>query len=143
MYDPYNPYGYMFPNHQASPMPYAPMGTTQLPQQVPQQVPQNGSPAVLQVATLNQVEQTQVPAGGKALVLVGNAPVIAMRVADSMGITTTDYYHIEKFDPNASAPVAGSDFITRAELQQALEQFAMQLPQMSAGAANEKEAAKK
>lgn len=139
MYNPYNPYEYMFPNHQASPMPYAPMGAAQ----PPQQAPQNGSPAVLQVATLNQVEQTQVPAGGKALVLVGNAPVIAMRVADSMGITTTDYYHIEKFDPNASAPATGSDFVTRAELRQALEQFAMQLPQAPAEATNEKEAAKK
>lgn len=79
----------------------------------------NGYPVVLQVATVKQVEQAQVPPGGKALVLVANEPVIAMRTADSMGLTTTDYYHIEKFDPDVQvAHTTSGDYVTRAEFNQ-------------------------
>lgn len=153
----YNPYGYpagygpqgpQFGAFTPSPMPN-PSGYQNAMQAAPAPAPAPGMPAVMQVATLDQVEHTQVPAGQKALVLVGNAPVIAMRAADNMGITATDYYRIEKFDPQAAAatPAPGADFVTRAELQHALEQFAQQLPiaaPASAPAANtEKEAAKK
>lgn len=151
----YNPYGYpagygpqgpQFGAFTPTPMPN-PSSYQNAMQATPAPAPAPGMPAVMQVATLDQVEHTQVPAGQKALVLVGNAPVIAMRAADNMGITATDYYRIEKFDPQAAAaaPTPGADFVTRAELQQALEQFAQQLPAAAPAAAptTEKEAAKK
>lgn len=102
-----------FPGQQS---PFQPMGMN-LPQ--PQQQAISGAPVVLQVATIKQVEQAQVQPGGKALVLVANEPVIAMRTADNMGLTTTDYYHIERFDPGAQAAAAPTgDFVTRAEFMQ-------------------------
>lgn len=102
-----------FPGQQA---PFQPMGMN-LP--LPQQQTASGAPVVLQVATIKQVEQAQVQPGGKALVLVANEPVIAMRTADNMGLTTTDYYHIEKFDPDAQiASAPAGDYVTRAEFQQ-------------------------
>lgn len=116
MYNPYNPYEYLYPGQQmAQQQPFQPQAMN-LPR--PVQTPQNGAPVVLQVATIKQVEQAQVQPGGKALVLVANEPVIAMRTADNMGITATDYYHIERFDPEAQAAPAASEFVTRAEFQQ-------------------------
>lgn len=75
------------------------------------------TPAVIQVATIKQVEQAPVQPGGKALVLVANEPVIAMRSADNMGITSTDYYRLERFDPEAQV-VPAAEYVTRAEFQQ-------------------------
>lgn len=116
MYNPYDPYGYLFPGQRmASPPAYQPIGAG-MPQ--PQQTPQGDAPVVLQVATVKQVEQTTVQPGGKALILVANEPVIAMRSADNMGLTTTDYYRIEKFDPDAASTPSTAEFVTRAEFQQ-------------------------
>lgn len=120
-----NPYTFQFnqpqqfsqqPGFPGQQTPFQPMGVN-LPQ--PQQQAASGAPVVLQVATIKQVEQAQVQPGGKALVLVANEPVIAMRTADNMGLTTTDYYHIEKFDPDAQMAAApAGDYVTRAEFQQ-------------------------
>lgn len=62
--------------------------------------------------------------------LVANEPVIAMRTADSMGITTTDYYRIERFDPDAAQAAPAGDFVTRQEFQQTIQQLldSMQKP---------------
>lgn len=125
--------------------PYAPYPPTpfQPPQFMPQQMqPQQpaqaqNTPAVLQVATIKQVEQAPVQPGGKALVLVANEPVIAMRTADSMGITTTDYYHIERFDPDAAQAAPASDYVTRQEFQQTIQQL---LDNMQKPARTKKEA---
>lgn len=115
------------------------------PQQATQPAQQGAAPVVLQVATIKQVEQAPVQPGGKALVLVANEPVIAMRTADNMGLTTTDYYHIERFDPEAAAAAPAGDFVTRAEFQQALAGLAQQLHQAApvSPASPEKEAEKK
>ena len=78
MYNPYDPYGYLFPGQRmASPPMYQPMGTG-MPQA--QQTPQGDAPVVLQVATVKQVEQATVQPGSKALVLVANEPVIAFNI---------------------------------------------------------------
>lgn len=133
MYSPYNPYGYLFPGQQMASQMAPQIAQTGLFQQqgvnlpAQQQTPQNAAPAVLQVATIKQVEQAPVQPGGKALVLVANEPVIAMRTADSMGLTTTDYYHIERFDPDAANTAPTGDFVTRAEFQQALASIAQQM----------------
>lgn len=115
MYNPYNPYGYLFPNQQQSYQPYQQQNTS-IPQQ--QQTTQNGMPTVLQVPNIKQVEQAPVQAGGKTLVLVANEPVIAMRTADNMGITSTDYYHIEKFDPESTSTPSNTEYVTREEFNQ-------------------------
>lgn len=113
------------------------------PQTAPQQ-PQSAGPAVMQVSTVKQVEQVQVQPGGKALVLVANEPVIAMRMADNMGLTTTDYYHIEKFDPDAApaAAVAG-DVVTRAEFNQTVQALVQQIQQLQQAAPAEQKANRK
>lgn len=103
-------------------------------------------PTVLQVSTIKQVEQAPVQPGGKALVLVANEPVIAMRTADNMGLTTTDYYRIERFDPDAVVATQNVEYATRAELQQAIESITQQLKQMTSASTpttKEKEVAKK
>lgn len=82
---------------------------------------QNGLPSISQVNTIKQVEQIQVHPGGKMLVLVANEPVIAMRMADNMGLTTTDYYKIAKFDPESSSNQKDNDYVTRAEFQQFID----------------------
>lgn len=123
MYGPFgysNMYGYQTPqfgqfmpgsiNNGSSPY--------QSPAQQSIQPQQASAPVVLQVSTIKQVEQAPVQPGGKALVLVANEPVIAMRSADNMGLTTTDYYHIEKFDPDAASVPSTAEFVTRAEFQQ-------------------------
>lgn len=149
----YNPYGYPAGYGPAGPQ-FGPFGSgmmqpgsfqnaPQVPQQPPQAAQQaQGMPIVLQVSTIKQVEQAQIQPGGKALVLVANEPVIAMRTADNMGLTTTDYYQITKFDPDAAAAAPAGDYVTRAEFQQALSSLAQQM-QQSAPQAPEKEAAKK
>lgn len=147
MYNPYGfPAGYPQPAAQFGqflgqfPAPVSAPGSYQAPQQPAAQ--STGMPAVLQVSTIKQVEQAPVQPGGKALVLVANAPVIAMRTADNMGLTTTDYYRIERFDPETAQAASGGDFVTRAELQQAIANLTAQLHQ-AAPAATEKEAATK
>lgn len=151
----YNPYGYPPVYSPQAPQfaPFAPgmvntPGGYQNPAQPPVQPAQPGAmPVVLQVPTIKQVEQAPVQPGGKALVLVANEPTIAMRTADNMGITTTDYYHIERFDPDAPAAAPAGDFVTRAEFQQAMAGMAQQLQQAqrpaAAPATGEKEAAKR
>lgn len=144
VYNPYNPYGYLFPqNTQQQPFMQGMQPNMQQPMQSPMQAQQqaNNAPIVMQVPSIKQVEQAPVQPGGKALVLVANEPVIAMRTADNMGLTTTDYYHIEKFDPDAASPVPAGDFVPRAEFNQTIQTLAQQIQQLQKPA--EKEAAKK
>lgn len=140
MYNPYNPYGYLYPGQQMiqQPMFQSPnMGAQQ-----PQSQAANTSPVVLQVSTVKQVEQTQVQPGGKALVLVANEPVIAMRTADNMGVTSTDYYHIERFDPDAATSTQSNNFVTHEELQRAIAGITQQIHRVSCVAENEEEVKK-
>lgn len=126
--NPYSPYGYgfmpqsIYPNQQNL---FTPQNMNQPMQQHQQQTPQlqqapqnNPMPSVYQVSTVNQVEQVQITPGSKALVMVQNEPVIAMRVADNMGVTLTEYYKIEKFDPSQKQNQANADYLTRAEFNE-------------------------
>lgn len=149
----FDPYGYPagFAPQTPPMMPYGQPGAMmqsalQRPTQVPAAPQQPNLPVVMQVPTIKHVEQTQVQPGGRALILVANEPVVAMRVADNMGLTTTDYYQLTHFDPNAVVPGQETgDFVTRAELRQTLESFAAQyLPApASATTAEKKEGSKK
>lgn len=92
-----NPSPYQYP----SPSQFGQQNTMQNQLQQPQQ-PQQAGPDWIRVATAQQVEQVSVQPGNKAWVMVENMPVFALRVADNMGLVTTDYYRFEKIDQNAA-----------------------------------------
>lgn len=86
---------------------------------------QNTMMEVIPVQTIQQVEQVQVQPGQRKMVLVQNEPVIANRTADSMGLVTTDYFSLERFDPNAiAAPVPTVNYVTPEQLEERLAAFA-------------------
>lgn len=128
MYNPYNPYAYLYPGQQmAQQPPFQPQGIMNIPQMqqpTPQaaQAPQTG-PDWIQVPEIQQVEQVQVQPGAKAWVMVQNQPVFALRVADQMGLVNTSYYRFEKIDPSAttSAAPTNEEYVTRQEFQQFVE----------------------
>jgi hypothetical protein len=66
--------------------------------------PQSGM-EVVPVPTIQQV------------VMVQNEPVIAARYADNMGLVTTEFYRLEKYDPHAvqGEPV---EYVTRKEFEE-------------------------
>lgn len=83
--------------------------------------PQQTGPDWIRVATAQQVEQVSVQPGGKAWVMVENMPVFALRVADNMGLVTTDYYRFEKINQEtatgaSSNPQNVSNGMTRDEV---------------------------
>lgn len=97
-------------------------GTQNMMQNQPVQTQQQTGPDWIQVSTAQQVEQVSVQPGGKAWVMVQNAPIFALRVADNMGLTTTDFYRFEKIDQNtalggAGGPPAPGNGITREEVE--------------------------
>lgn len=128
MYNPYNPYAYLYPGQQmAQQQPFQPQGIMNIPQMqqpTPQaaQAPQTG-PDWIQVPEIQQVEQVQVQPGAKAWVMVQNQPVFALRVADQMGLVNTSYYRFEKIDPSATTAAAptNEEYVTRQEFQQFVE----------------------
>lgn len=92
-----------------NPSPYqypAPSTFGAQPQPSQAQQTQQAGPDWIRVATAQQVEQVSVQPGGKAWVMVENMPVFALRVADNMGLVTTDYYRFEKIDQNAATGAA-------------------------------------
>lgn len=129
MYDYNNPYiqqMQQFPQMQQM---------TQIPQM--QQKPQNTASAgvdILYVPDLRSVDNVQILPMQKKLIMVQNEPVIAMRVSDSMGLVTTDYYRLEKFDPAkavCSSPENTSDYITKDQLEARLSEMFEQLSAMN------------
>lgn len=106
--NPYNPFQmnqpFMTPQ-------FAPAGTNTMPMQQQQPAPQTmqSGPDWVQVPNIKQVEQISVTPGGRAWIMVQNEPVIALRVADQMGLVSTTYY--KKYEPGEQ----GDDYITRNE----------------------------
>ena len=116
-----NPYPYGYPS--PSPMPNY---TQQMSQQAQYGMPasqQNGM-EVATVQTLQQVEQVQMQPGQRKLIMVQNEPVIAARSADNMGLVTTEYYKLEKFDPSAVPTSPSAKYITEEQLEARLSAFA-------------------
>lgn len=131
----YNPYSQPF---QAAQGQFNQFPMSQPTQQL--QAQQSG-PAVLSVATIKQVEQVPVQPGRQVLVMVQNDPVIAMRTADQMGLVQTDYYHIQRFDPEQAAPA--QEYATKtelAQLQAIVQQIVDGMNSKPAARANKKEA---
>lgn len=87
--------------------------------------PQQNTMEVIPVQTVRQVEQVQVQPGQRKMVLVQNEPIIANRTADSMGLVTTDYFRLERFDPNAiTAQAPTQNYVTAEQLEERLSAFA-------------------
>lgn len=86
---------------------------------------QQNTMEVIPVQTIQQVEQVQVQPGQRKMVLVQNEPIIANRTADSMGLVTTDYFRLERFDPNAiTAQAPAQNYVTAEQLEERLSAFA-------------------
>lgn len=111
-----------------NPLPWQYPQPSQFGQQgMAQNQPQQTGPDWIQVPTAQQVEQVSVQPGGKAWVMVQNDPVFALRVADNMGLVTTDYYRFEKIDPSAATAAQqgvgpAGDYITRDEAEKLLNE---------------------
>ena len=81
---------------------------------------------IVTVQTVQQVDQVQVNPTQRRLVMVQNEPVVAMRSADNMGIVTTEYYQLVKFDPMARTnvqPVDNNKDVTEEQLESRLKEF--------------------
>ena len=127
MYE-YNPYGFNSFN------PYA-FNNQQMPPQMSQQMQQMGNAqqtmtsaqndmSISYVQTIQQVEQVQVQPNQRRLILVQNEPVVAMRVADGMGLTTTEYYKLTKFNPSADVVNIVNEsgkYVTEEQLEERLK----------------------
>jgi hypothetical protein len=116
----YNPYGYPQFGAQMALNGFVPSGMNNYTQTggVSQNSPQGGM-EVVPVQTIQQVEQVGVQPGQRKLVLVQNEPVIAARSADNMGLTTTEFYRLEKYDPHAvQAPAPEAEYVTRREFEE-------------------------
>lgn len=78
---------------------------------------QTNSITVGQVATIEQVEQVQLMPGEKKIILVQNAPIMAIRIADQMGLVQTEYRKLEAFDPRQAQP-ATTEYAPLSEVEQ-------------------------
>lgn len=122
MYE-YNQYPYGFNNFNGF-NPYQFNNQTQM-QQMNNMSVNNQQPAtamsdmsISYVQTTQQVEQVQVQPNQRRLILVQNEPVVAMRVADGMGLTTTEYYKLTKFNPAATeAQQEERHYVTEEQLE--------------------------
>lgn len=100
MYGGYNPYAFN-PYNQQYLMQQQQM---QQIQQMQQSQPESKVPGitVVQVPTIDHVEQIQMLPGERKIVLVQNNPdFMAIRVADNAGFVNTEYRMSQVFDPKA------------------------------------------
>lgn len=82
-----------------------------------------GNQELVPVQTVDQVEQVQVQPGQRRIVMVQNEPVIAARIADNMGLVTTQYYQLTPYDPHTvSSSAPAQNYITEEQFDQRLEQ---------------------
>lgn len=95
MYGGYNPYAFN-PYNQQYLMQQQQMQQPQLESKVP-------GITVVQVPTIDHVEQIQMLPGERKIVLVQNNPdFLAIRVADNAGFVNTEYRMSQVFDPKAA-----------------------------------------
>lgn len=91
----------------------------QQPMMQPAQPMQQNGPDWIRVSNLQQVEQVNVQPGQTAWIMVQSAPVFAVREADKVGLTTTDYYRFEKFDPTGAQPAQQqANIVSPSEIEQ-------------------------
>ena len=101
-----------------------------------QQTQQAGGLDIVTVQNVGQVEQVQINPGQRRLVMVQNEPVVAMRTADNMGLASTEYYQLVKFDPTARTNVQavdGNKYITEERLEARLRELMETINKKGAG----------
>lgn len=74
--------------------------------QIPQQQFQNQYPQTqpfdwIRVNTLDDIKSVTVNPGEKAWIMLKNEPIFAVKIADSMGMTNTEYFKFEPYDPSS------------------------------------------
>lgn len=73
---------------------------------------------VAQVPTLAQVEQVQMQPGERKVIFVQNDPaMMAIRIADQMGLVQTEYRRTEIIDPKAAQPAANERYAPADDVQ--------------------------
>lgn len=116
----YNPYTIGIPPQMPSNPQFNQVGYNFIPQ--PQQMQQNAPQANLdwiRVNGVNDVQNVTVQPGQKAWIMLANEPVFALKSADNMGITTTDFYRFERYNPEQPKP----EYVTRDEFNAFIEQL--------------------
>lgn len=94
-------------------------------QQIPQTIPYRQNLAKTQnvdwitVQTIEQVENVNVQPGTKSWIMVQNVPVFALRVADQMGLVSTEFYKFEKYIPEDIEK--STSFVTKEEMKKAID----------------------
>lgn len=112
--NPYDPFGMMA--GQPGQMWQPPMQTQQAARQGVQTA-QNG-PGWVTVPTVQDIANVSVQPGVKAWIMAQNDAVFAVRAADQTGVTTTEYYRFERYDPAAEkAASEKEEYVTRKEFQ--------------------------
>ena len=95
--------------------------------QQPVQQEQSGGPDWIRVPSVQQVEHVAVQPGQTAWIMVQNEPVFAVKEASKVGLTSTEYYRFEAFDPSAiqqeasGKTVSPTDYEMLAERVKAIE----------------------
>lgn len=88
---------------------------------------QQGGMEIINVQTIQQVEQVQIAPGQRKLIMVQNEPVVAVRVADNMGLASTEYYKLMKFDPFVNETDTHKDdsskYVTEEQLEERLNKL--------------------
>ena len=113
---------------------FHPMQTVQAMQSPP-------APAfsVVQVPTIENVEQIQLQPEEKKIVLVQNQPVLAMRTADAMGLVSTRYFALSDYDPHvqqASAHPEYAPFAIVQDMQAQIADLTQQIADMKGAMSN-------
>lgn len=91
----HDPYGYGYAQPPGFRQTYSPR----------QEQARQSGPDWMFVPCIRDAANVTVPPGGKAWIMAQDQPQFAVKSADSLGMTTTDYYRFERFDPEAGNAV--------------------------------------
>lgn len=106
MFDPYGMYGYD-PRFAPNPGPQRPIPRPGYTDQPQGQNGQQAGPGWVFVPRVDDIVNVTVQPGGKAWIMAQDQPVFAVRSADQLGVTQTDYYRFEKYSPTAAKAAHG------------------------------------
>lgn len=115
----YNPYTVGMPPQMTPNAPFSPMGYSYPQPQSTQQTTLASNMDWIRVNVLGDVQNVTVQPGQKAWIMLANDPVFALKTADNMGITTTEFYRFERYNPESPK----SEYVTREEFEAFVAQF--------------------
>lgn len=131
----YNPYGAIYTNPYIMQQQQQAQQMAQNPQM--QQGVRVSGITVVQVPTIEQVEQIQMLPGERKIVFVQNDPdFLAIRVSDNAGFVRTEYRRSTVYDPKAAQQMQQAQYAT-AESVDTLRQEIEAMKQMIGGKRND------